>query len=74
MCAEPRSRRITPYVELAKLLEHRLKHPARALALTDTAIDLVQRGLLPQGRPESEATLEALLKRRARLQARVSRT
>ena len=64
---EPRARRITPYVELAKLCEHQLRDRPRALSLTDTAIDMVRRGLLPQGTPGGETTLEGLLHRRARL-------
>jgi uncharacterized protein YprB with RNaseH-like and TPR domain len=67
---EPRARRLTPYVELAKLLEHDLGQPAKALALVEDAIDLVHRGLLPQGRPGSGATLEELLHRRQRLATR----
>lgn len=70
--AEPRARRLTPYIELAKLYEHRLRDPAAALATVDEAIALVERGLLPQGAANSEATLPALLRRQARLSARVA--
>lgn len=69
LLAEPRSRRIIPFVELAKLLEHNLSSPAEALALVDRAIDLVRCGLLPQG--PGECALSALEKRQARLAARI---
>jgi uncharacterized protein YprB with RNaseH-like and TPR domain len=72
LIAEPRSRRITPYVELAKLLEHRLRKPAEALATVERALDLAHRGLLPQGQPGSEATIAALEHRRARLARRAA--
>jgi uncharacterized protein YprB with RNaseH-like and TPR domain len=62
---EPRARRITPYVELAKLLEHRLGDPGEALALTGTALELVRRGLLPPG--TGELSLDALARRQERL-------
>ena len=74
LIAEPRSRRITPYVELSKLLEHRLKQPAEALDVVRAAISLVERGLLPQGRPESEAALPALRRRAERLAKRARAT
>ncbi len=72
LLAEPRGRRITPYVELAKLCEHQLRDAARALLLTEAAIDLVRRGLLPQGPAGGEATLEGLARRRERLSRRAA--
>ncbi len=72
--AEPRARRLLPYVELAKLWEHRLSDRSRAIVLVDEAIDLVRRGLLPQGKAGGEATLEALLHRRRRLAGRTADT
>ncbi|MGD9934739.1 MAG: ribonuclease H-like domain-containing protein [Dehalococcoidia bacterium] len=69
---EPRARRLTPYIELSKLYEHRLHDPAAALNTIETAISLVQRGILPQGNPTSEATLAALQRRRDRLEVRAT--
>ncbi len=51
-----------PYVELAKLREHRDRDPAEALRLTEAALPLA----------EEPAEREALLKRKARLQRRLS--
>ncbi|MFN0147741.1 MAG: ribonuclease H-like domain-containing protein [Dehalococcoidia bacterium] len=70
---EPRARRILPYVELAKLREHKLRDIPGAIEPVCAAIDLVRRGLLQQGRPGSEVTLEALVRRHARLVARKPR-
>ena len=70
---EPRARRILPYVELAKLREHKLGDVAGAIEPVWAAIELVRRGLLQQGRPGSEVTLEALLQRHARLVTRAAR-
>ncbi len=50
-----------PYVELAKLYEHRLKEPGEALRLTEAALSLA---------PEEERP--ALERRRARLLARIA--
>lgn len=52
-----------PYVEMAKLYEHRLKDPARALRYADLALALSR----------DEAERNALLQRRARLQRRLHR-
>jgi uncharacterized protein YprB with RNaseH-like and TPR domain len=71
LIAEPRARRVTPYVELAKLLEHRLKRSEEASALVAEALDLVERGLLPQGSTGSGTTLPELRQRAERLNRRV---
>lgn len=68
--AEPRSRHVTPYVELAKLLEHQLRRPGEALDIVDRALHLLARGLLPPGPPGSELDRVGLEKRRERLRAR----
>jgi uncharacterized protein len=70
---EPRGRRVRPFVELAKLKEHRLKDRAGALALVDEALGLLQRGLIRPGPVNSEMTVEALERRRKRLAARGER-
>lgn len=70
---EPRSRRLTPYVELAKLSEHRLKDLPAAYMLVDTAVGLVERGLLRPGSPSGETSFTALHHRRERLAAALSR-
>jgi len=71
---EPRSRRVLPYVELAKLAEHRLRDCARAYMLTDEALALVRRGIIRPGAPGSELSAEALEHRRTRLTARLQRS
>ena len=70
---EPRSRRLLPYVELAKIAEHRLHDPGRALELADRALDLAERGLVPPGPVTSELAVGALRKRRDRLAGRAAR-
>ncbi|MCC7364524.1 MAG: ribonuclease H-like domain-containing protein [Dehalococcoidia bacterium] len=72
LIAEPRSRRVLPYVELAKYAEHHQKSPARALAFVDEALALVQRGLARPGPAGGELSIEGLLKRRQRLVRRKS--
>ena len=72
LAAEPRSRRVLPYVELAKHAEHRQRDPRRALELTDEAIALVRQGLARAGASGGEASLEGLERRRGRLEARVA--
>lgn len=67
LIAEPRNRRLTPYVELAKLLEHRLNDRPGALALVDDALDHIRRGTLRPGPPPAQASVDALEHRRARL-------
>jgi uncharacterized protein len=74
LVAEPRARRVLPYVELAKLHEHRLKDSRAALTLVSRAIELVRGGLIPQGPAGTELALDSLLHRETRLKARLSRT
>jgi hypothetical protein len=69
LLAEPRARRVTPYVELAKLLEHQLNDPAGALAAISEALDLAGRGLLRPGPATGETGVPALVARRDRLLA-----
>lgn len=73
LIAEPRSRRVLPYVELAKLREHRLRDPAAALASVERTIALVRQGLVPPGPPGSELSLQALEHRASRLRTRLTR-
>lgn len=68
---EPRSRRLLPYVELAKIAEHRFAAPDHAYALVDQAIALVMRGLVPQGPANGELGMPALERRRDRLRRRL---
>ncbi|HEU4598610.1 MAG TPA: hypothetical protein VFS26_02575, partial [Solirubrobacterales bacterium] len=63
LIAEPRSRRLTPYVELAKLAEHKLKDRAMACAAVEEALSLVRRGLVRPGLPGSETSVEGLERR-----------
>ncbi|MEX0782531.1 MAG: ribonuclease H-like domain-containing protein [Dehalococcoidia bacterium] len=67
LVAEPRQRRLTPYVELAKIAEHKLRDRAEALAAVQEARDLVRRGLVMPGVPGSETGVDALERRWARL-------
>jgi hypothetical protein len=69
LIAEPRNRRLLPYVELAKLREHQLKDRSGAISAVEAALDLARRGLAPQGPANSESTIVALEKRLARLTA-----
>jgi uncharacterized protein YprB with RNaseH-like and TPR domain len=71
LIAEPRGRRLTPYIELAKILEHRDHDAAGALALIERASDLLRRGLLRPGAPSSEASVAAIERRRERLRGKV---
>ena len=68
---EPRSRRILPYVELAKLAEHRLRDLPRAYVLADEALALLRKGLLMPG--AGELSPAAVERRRDRLLARLQR-
>ncbi|MGE0601636.1 MAG: ribonuclease H-like domain-containing protein [Dehalococcoidia bacterium] len=70
---EPRARRVLPFVELAKIAEHRLADQARAYVLTDQALDMARRGLIRPGAPGGELSIEALEHRRARLREKVER-
>jgi tetratricopeptide (TPR) repeat protein len=65
--AEPRQRRLTPYVELAKIAEHKLRDKAEALRAVEQARELVRRGLVMPGLPGSETGVDALERRWARL-------
>jgi hypothetical protein len=67
LIAEPRSRRVTPYVELAKILEHRDRDPAAALVLVEEACQLLARGVLRPGAASSDVSASALAHRRERL-------
>lgn len=67
---EPRSRRLTPYVELAKILEHRERDIPAALTLMETAHDMLDHGLLRPGAASSEVGRAAVARRTARLRAR----
>jgi uncharacterized protein YprB with RNaseH-like and TPR domain len=69
---EPRSRRILPYVELAKIAEHRLRDRARAYVLIDEVLALATRGLVPPGPPNGELAIGALEHRRNRLRAKLT--
>lgn len=70
---EPRSRRVLPYVELAKLAEHRLADLPRAYVLVDEALSLTARGLVRPGPAGGELSVEALEHRRARLRVKLER-
>jgi uncharacterized protein YprB with RNaseH-like and TPR domain len=70
---EPRSRKVLPYVELAKLAEHHLSDIAHAFVLTDEALSLANRGIVRAGPPGGELSIEALEKRRERLRGKLGR-
>lgn len=70
---EPRSRRLLPYVELAKHAEHRAGDIPQAYTLVDQAIEMVNRGLIRPGAAGGEAGLPALEHRRDRLRAKLAR-
>ncbi len=71
---EPRSRRVLPYVELAKIAEHRTRDRGEAYMLVETAIGLVERGLVRPGPPGAETSLGALEHRRGRLRRLLGET
>lgn len=71
LLAEPRVRRVAPYVELAKHAEHRRKDRSEALRLVDAALALVAQGLARAGAAGSDTSVEALRHRRARLAAKL---
>ena len=73
LLADPRNRRVGPYVELARLLERRLRDIPGALAVSEECLALVSRGLLRPGPANSETGLPALRKRHERLSARQAR-
>ena len=70
---EPRSRRLLPYVELAKIEEHKRHDVPAAFTLVDTALALVDRGLLRPGTASGETGRPALVQRRKRLLAALER-
>lgn len=67
---EPRARRLRPYVELAKILEHRRGDLAGALDVVDRALALVERGLIRPGPAGSALGVDALRHRQERLMRR----
>ncbi len=71
--AEPRTRTLVPYVELAKIAEHRERDAAAALAMVERALSLVRDGLARPGMPNSETGVASLERRRTRLAARTAR-
>ena len=73
LIAEPRARRLTPYVELAKILEHRQHDIEGALALIDEAATLVRRGLLRPGSSAAGVDVAALEHRHERLLRKLER-
>jgi uncharacterized protein YprB with RNaseH-like and TPR domain len=70
---EPRARRVTPYVELAKLCEHHLGRPGAAHEAVERALSLLEHGLLAPGAPGSGTTPEELRHRRGRLEGKLAR-
>jgi len=64
---DPRSRRISAYVALAKLQEHHERNAAAALATIQAAHALLVRGLIRPGPAHAETSREALEHRMARL-------
>jgi uncharacterized protein YprB with RNaseH-like and TPR domain len=73
MIDEPRCRRLRPYVELAKIAEHREKDYAAAYVVVSEAVSLASRGLIRPGAPGSDVSVEALEHRRVRLEAALRR-
>ncbi len=67
LLAEPHSRRLRPYVELAKHAEPRARDRAAALALVMEALSLVRRGQARPGSARSVTGLAARERRFARL-------
>ena len=68
---EPRARRVLPYVELAKIHEHRLPDLPFAYTLVTQAIGMAGRGLVSTGAANSDTSLTALRLRAARLEAKL---
>ena len=73
LAAEPRARRLLPYIERAKIAEHRLKTPARALAVCEEARGLVSRGLIRPGPEPGVLSVSALEGRISRLEQKLGR-
>jgi len=70
---EPRNRRVLPYVELAKLQEHRLCDVPAALTTVRAALSLISRGLVRPGPANSETGTAALERRLERLERKAAR-
>lgn len=73
MIDEPRCRRLRPYVELAKIAEHRRKDYGAAYVVVSQAAVLAKRGLIRPGAPGSDVSVDALEHRKARLEAALRR-
>ncbi len=73
LCAEPRARRLLPYVELAKIAEHRLRDVNRAMDACVEARELLRRGLIRPGPEPGALSVSALERRISRLEKRLSR-
>ncbi|WP_322797284.1 ribonuclease H-like domain-containing protein [Tepidiforma sp.] len=69
LIAEPRARRVAPYVELGRLLERQKGDRAGALAAVEEAIRLAEAGILRPG--TGDLSLEALRRRARRLGSKV---
>lgn len=71
---EPRARRLIPYVELAKIHEHRLQDFPSAYMLVTQAMGMASRGLVASGAAAGETSPSALKQRAARLEQKLART
>lgn len=70
---EPRARRLLPYVELAKIHEHRLRDLPSAYMLVTQAIGMASRGLVASGAPAGETSPASLRLRAERLEQKLAR-
>lgn len=70
---ESRNRRLVPYVELAKLQEHRERDFGAALTTVRAAWTLLQQGLVMPGAAHSETCVDALRRRIERLEGKSAR-
>lgn len=68
---DPRTHRLSPYIELAKISEHRFRDPAGAYVLASEAAALAARGLIRPG--TGECSVEAIGRRVDRLRRRLER-
>ncbi len=73
LAQEPPGRMLRPWVEAAKILEHRLRDPEGALRCTEAALALLEQGVARPGPRGSGTTPAELRRRRQRLQARRER-
>ncbi|MEX2081344.1 MAG: ribonuclease H-like domain-containing protein, partial [Dehalococcoidia bacterium] len=71
LLAEPRSRRLLPYVELAKHYEHHARDLGAALGLAEKALALARTGIVHPGPPGSPTSVEALDHRASRLRRKL---